>query len=364
VTTVAIAYNRTGDEWQMFVYPRARDALAKTATYTLLTSPRKRLIGFLPLDEYFSLSDYEAMQLEAVFGPPLHATEAVGRGKFDVEVVMVPPSDAVPGPAEGGSLARKRATWNHQPRNGLVARLARAVLARDPSCLGQLSVALPEFIINLGRSPRVVVLVESSEHARRLHAELPDWRLMDALQASPEGTAARRIGRRPGTIVTATAADREMLQADVVVLADGGTLSAEFKERRFARRDRPLWMLDVADAVLGSVGERIEAYQRRGWKVDGKRRLIVPKARSRKPPTPTVTVDWLEEQLRFGDHDLRYVLGDDRWLPLGERPIDAYDDAAPRDRSRPARQAPRPLPDAASNAQGRHDGPSRPSGGR
>jgi hypothetical protein len=111
------------------------------------------------------------------------------------------------------------------------------------------------------------------------------------------------------TIATVTAASQDRLRAETVVLADGGTISVAQKEQLFGVADRPVWMLDLADAVLGSVPARIQEYRRQGWSVSGIRRPIEPSRIGRRSESlEGETVDWLSEQFRFGERDLNCLL--------------------------------------------------------
>src|SRR5438045_3325089 len=92
--------------------------------------------------------------------------------------VILMPSPPMMTSASWSALRRKRRTiWHNWMRNRLVARVAKASLAQDKQELRSLGIRWRD---KQGIwTHRVVVLVESTEHAKEMSKLLRDWEVLD-----------------------------------------------------------------------------------------------------------------------------------------------------------------------------------------
>ena len=139
----------------------ARHALAERAQGPL-TAPdlRCRLFGFISLDDSFSQRERD--RLAATFGFQRCDVPGPGTQRVVVRTVQVPFRAARPTCESLGSLKR-HGIWRCHHRNRLIARQAKEI----------------------GQGRRVVVLVDSLEHAACLCRRLPEWPVRIGGHAEP-----------------------------------------------------------------------------------------------------------------------------------------------------------------------------------
>ena len=159
------------------------------------------------------------------------------------------------------AFKRKRSqVWDNAERNDLIARTAENFAADARKTLRRCGatvdgVRFPAY----GVRPRVVVLAETSYHARRLGTRLPRWEVRDAppvvadypwwdVDADPDEALP------PGRIVTLMHAVRYGIACDVLVRATAGTGALNWNIiRSGSHREgtRPMLVVDFSDESGG-----------------------------------------------------------------------------------------------------------------
>src|SRR3954465_2544466 len=138
-------------------------------------------------------------------------------------VILLPSPPCATSPRWPALRRKRRTLWRNAARNLLVARVAAACLARDRKALKEMGVPCTRKKSH-GGAPRVVILVESTEHAQALGALLPGWEVLDAvptLDVEEEPEDEEESGRPPGRVVTWMHATYLGVRADVLVRATG-----------------------------------------------------------------------------------------------------------------------------------------------
>jgi hypothetical protein len=190
-----------------------------------------RVVGFL--DRRAQPSIYERDRLPGFFGFEELALPGHGLAELKVEVVWVkvkggPPID------KGLDIVgiKRQGIWRHPVRNRRIVALAKAIRQNR----GRLEREFPAVALALAQvaNPRVLILVESFEHAAVLAARLPGWSRRTGAQGEvgkvgANGEAANGRGTRnrarQADEVIATFADLKHLRLadyDVLIRADGG----------------------------------------------------------------------------------------------------------------------------------------------
>jgi hypothetical protein len=176
---------------------------------------------------------------------------------------------------------KRRAVWDNDPRNDLIAGVARALKAGDRAALWGYGLFPDGDAAASAGGRAVTILTESPRHGRELLRRLPGWRLW-AL-APPPGPVAEAIDDDPlrawvldNVILTWARADRiEAFGTEVVVRADGQPWPLDFKgfPGRWPMPGPEVLLIDVADDFDGVAREATRARQRdyaaRGWPSDG-----------------------------------------------------------------------------------------------
>lgn len=222
--------------------------------------------------EQRQLSTGDLLRLEAMAGPvicepnsPLAETE-----------VLICRAISLPVSANLDPLARKRERiWRNKRRNELIARCARAFDHHDLVSLmnlGLMVVPTDEEWLELAAEIKVVILVESHEHARALARFLPDWPVL-SMSTSASSSSAQAPAPRYA-IVTLTYAMADGIEADVLIRGDGGTFPMNlpgFPPDAVTARAGRVYLIDFDDAEANDprgandFAGRVRDYQGRGW---------------------------------------------------------------------------------------------------
>jgi hypothetical protein len=213
------------------------------------------------------------VRLEQMAGPVIHH---IGKARAPVRVVVLA-TPACTAAAAATPLERKRVLyWKNATRNAHVAAAARTLVRRDRAALRDLGFSKKDVRAVLGTAKhRVVVLVESPEHGRRLLPLLPGWglRRLPAQHAGAAGNDNPKNVTGPA-VVTAAYAATKGIRADVVIRATGGGWPLRvrgFPPRRADGNAAAVVLVDFDDhfdvrAARDST-HRMEHYRRRGWHV-------------------------------------------------------------------------------------------------
>lgn len=179
-------------ERSILVLVEAERAVQAVAASTSGSRPYSRVYGYV----YAGVSRDAAaeLRLTALAGEVLYATPTTttpGR------VLMIPAPSASMSP-RGRGLQRKRQTiWKNRPRNRRVAQVARVFLDQDRDDLQECGIHLDAN--ELQEVQRVVVLVESTAHARELRSLLPGWPLLDQVPEELKPSMARPTCQQTST---------------------------------------------------------------------------------------------------------------------------------------------------------------------
>lgn len=197
----------------VLLLPCGEEAAADTAACTVAGKGFARIYAFVrPQRRPDRLL---RLRLEQMAGPVIRR---LARPRVSVRVVMLPtPACAIA--TSSTALERKRTLyWHNEARNERVAAVARVVVKADPLMLKAVGLRNQDvrMLRNMDTS-RVVVLVETPEHGRRLLPLLPPgWRMLDA-----EAVEDKHTTFQGPAVVTAVYASRRRIRANVVIRATG-----------------------------------------------------------------------------------------------------------------------------------------------
>lgn len=213
--------DRSSHDWPILIFADAESARSDTGMRQAVSMPDSLIYAVVSTD--LKLDQEVLLRLRVTCGPELYRlTDAPFTGTA-VTVLLVRAKRKRRG-SPSNPLCRKRThLWHNDPRNQQVAELAKAFAAADFETLGQLGVpveALQQQLQDLGRQPRVAIIVESPNHARRLRQMLPEWQI-----AAGARLADKDLPMLPQecdrTILTLTRALAAGVLADVVIRAEG-----------------------------------------------------------------------------------------------------------------------------------------------
>jgi hypothetical protein len=210
------------------------------------------------------------LRLEQLAGRPIFL---VRKRRVRVRVLMMPlPDHAI---AAGiNALDRKRSLiWHNSIRNKRIAEVASAVAARDIRALRRLGFRDEDMTVMHFRAPRIVILVETPEHGRKLLPLLPGWKMLDLMPKDETASPQKPTTREP-VIVTAAFAATKPIRADVVIRATGTEFPMRvkgFPQIVNNRDENEALIIDLLDAMDApaeiDTRRRVEEYQRRGMTV-------------------------------------------------------------------------------------------------
>lgn len=213
--------DRSGHDWPVLIFADAESARSDTGMRQAVSMPDSLIYAIVSTE--MKLDQEDLLRLRVTCGPELYRlTDAPFTGTA-VTVLLVRAKRKRRGSPRNPLRRKRMHLWDNDPRNQQVAELAEAFAAADLVTLGQLGVpveALQQQLQDLGRQPRVAIVVESPNHARRLRLMLPEWQI-----AAGARLADKDLPMLPQecdrTILTLTRALAAGVLADVVIRADG-----------------------------------------------------------------------------------------------------------------------------------------------
>lgn len=253
--------------WDVILVPDPLRSLGSVAVAALsrFSNLDCRVYSFVPRGTKFS--PRERVLLTAISGPLVYRVPGT---KVGTQTVWLNTPDTKPQPNDLPVEWKRHAYWGNRRRNEYVAAVARAFSTGDIRRLRKHGVPIQNNLplIRGDGSPRVVVLVECSEHGRAMQELLPGWPLFTRYAQSPETTAAGTLG----AIVTATRAERRGLTPDVLVVASGAPAQLGL-ERAWPTTDdfddRDVLVVDFnddSDRIMQEAAElRRKQCLQRGW---------------------------------------------------------------------------------------------------
>lgn len=258
VVTLQLAQYVGGDDFDVIVFADDESALSD-GTHTLCAK-WPHATWYACVQDHQVLHENERFHLEEVFGAVIVSPgDALNDG--DVTVVLLPMSRAGSVVLGSGLLRKRRNYWNNLGWNNAIAATASKLAMGEPT-------GIPRSLLPSG-APRVAIIVESTEHGRRLQALLPSWELRtihDYVDCIPCVTGCQ--------IATLTYAATYGISADVIVRADGGAkwpLEDVHFYRNMGSTSRTLVVdfVDNCDAqAVRDTRSRRTAYERRGWMIE------------------------------------------------------------------------------------------------
>ncbi|QDU09618.1 hypothetical protein [Gimesia aquarii] len=221
-----------------------------------------------------SLSSPERLILEAIAGQTIFSN--VPR-ETAVEVLWLkPPSYPTPVVNKRGLAWKQENYWRNDRRNDYIAGIARAFQTDNRKKLKKYGVSFYQgkpHITNPDYS-KIVILVESTEAGRELQKRLTAWELRSVVKGDVGNT---KPTHPEGQIITATKAEKDGIDADVLVNAAGGQGIGAFRSTIAESATRsvqaPGLIIDLADEfdkiAVEDTRSRCRGYEKRGWKQSG-----------------------------------------------------------------------------------------------
>jgi hypothetical protein len=262
---------RTYGKYDILLLPGGEEATGDRACDLAVEGHFRRIYAFTTPQR--RADRHVQVRLEQMAGPVIHH---IRKARAPVRVVVLA-TPACTAAAAATALERKRVLyWKNAARNAHVAAVARTIVERDREALRQLGFSKKDVRAVLGAAKsRVVVLVESPEHGRRLLPLLPGWRLRRLPAQHAGGADNDNPNNVTGpAVVTAAYAAIKGVRADVMIRATGGgwPLRAKgFPPRRDDGNAAAVVVVDFEDEfdvrAARDSGHRLEDYRRRGWHV-------------------------------------------------------------------------------------------------
>lgn len=248
-------------------YGEESTGLAAMDAVTRLNAPRR----YVFVQAHRRHDRHLQLRLEQFGGRVLRFVE---KRRVPVRVLMMPVPDHAVAP-DITALRRKRSLiWHNSIRNGCIAELATALVARDTTFLHRIGCRDEDLRPLDYAAPRVVVVVESPEHGRRLWSLLPGWKVLDLMPRETGESQANKPRNTDPVIVTQVFAGTKPIRADIVIRATGTEFPVRVKgfPRRMnymgANEALLIDFLDHADTGMElETRRRVAEYQRRGMMV-------------------------------------------------------------------------------------------------
>ena len=164
VATFGSVPRDTAGRWDILLLPYGQESTGRGAIDMVTRMDCPRIYACVtpgpPADRLVRL------RLEQIAGPVIGALDSSGAA---VSVVVVPTTGGAVANARTALERKRELYWHNRARNQTVADVARAVVTKDWKALRRYGVQkriVPK--TTAGRTPRVAVLVESTEHGREL----------------------------------------------------------------------------------------------------------------------------------------------------------------------------------------------------
>jgi hypothetical protein len=171
---------------------------------------------------------------------------------------------------------KRRTLWHHPARNHLVADVAEACLKQEKKKLKELAIPCKNGKQGVW-THRVEVLVENTEHAHALAELLPEWDVLDAVEAQEpadeEEDDEEGVPLTSGGIITWMYAARNAIDANYLIRATGwrGKIGLEPRNSWLKTSTRRLTIVDFDDQwdrrASTDTAARVEEYLEQGLEV-------------------------------------------------------------------------------------------------
>lgn len=261
-------------DWDIVLLPDAAKVVKKSFRYSM---------GFFHVDPYrcysfvlpgTSLSAPERLILEAISGQVIFSRGSLGTA---VEVLWLkPPSYPTPVVKQRGLDWKRENYWKNDRRNDFIAGVARAFQTGNTRKLKKYGVSFNQGQPRITNpdDPKIVILVESTAAGRELKNRLTDWELQSVGNGDAGNT---ETTHSEGQIITATKADKDGIDADVLINAAGGqgigALRATAGGSTIRSGQARTLIIDLADEfdkiAVADTHSRRRGYKSRGWKQSG-----------------------------------------------------------------------------------------------
>jgi hypothetical protein len=258
----------------ILLLPDAGQAAGDVGAKAVAEAGVPRVYAFVPVGE--RLDRRTRIRLEGMAGPVIHR---LGPPRAGVNVLLVksPGGTKLTAKGETGLEWKRAAYWGNKSRNKAVVAAVRAFSEGIAEELRRLGLAPGREGLKSGfEQARVVVLVESAEHGRNLVQMLPGALLVDAVPREKGGKEADTdYGPKVPLIITATAAGKKGITANILVCATGGASPLAVKDFPPAADDvedgRDVLLVDFDDsfdkAAMDDTASRLHDYEARGFKL-------------------------------------------------------------------------------------------------
>ncbi|HWL10914.1 MAG TPA: hypothetical protein VNQ76_21075 [Planctomicrobium sp.] len=231
--------------WDLILLPYPLEMLGHRGLHTVGEFAVTPCRFFSFIAPRLELSHRERVLLSVISGPVLHR---VPQQPSPITTAwLTPPETRLP-PTLTGRDWKQQVYYGNRRRNEYVTAVARSFATGDITRLKKFGFPIENQIPLTpgGKAPVVVILVESPEHGRALEQHLPRW----SLQFRKDKKTSVDNAVKRGTIVTIARADRDGINADIVIVASGSptTLHADrFRPQSEGVKQMPLLIVDFAD---------------------------------------------------------------------------------------------------------------------
>jgi hypothetical protein len=263
------------------LFTDASQVLHKDVQRLLQMLRDQRVYGLL--DDRLALSRRERLVIEGSVGPVISRHGQSGDRPVEVRAVFASWTGKDLPDEPLGLKWKRQSIWSNEERNSALSRIAGALTNGNVATLWEFGLFVDDMaVLQEGQKRRVVVLVESVEHANQLARYLPEWPVLRADGSGSEkavrlveigSTTERNQGLPDRAIMTLAAVQRRgRIEADVLVRADGTPwpLDLPFAAGRPEQLGaRPVLLVDLADdhdrTARDATRARMLAYQARDW---------------------------------------------------------------------------------------------------
>ena len=207
-------------------------------------------------------------------------SESMPASPFHVRVVVAESPITSGRFGDMSALERKRTTcWRNNPRNALIAKIARAFAASDVRPLWEAGLLLDENKLPPLRAPLwVAVLVESLQHGRAIAAELPTWEFWHSdPQSDVQHAIEPLFWQTRSTIITTTRASQlDNFSPSVIVNAMATESVLILPTLAMPRITPEMFVVEIADdfdkRAEAATRKRLTSYVTAHCRVDAARR--------------------------------------------------------------------------------------------
>jgi hypothetical protein len=273
VTTYGSVDPRSAGSFHALLVPAGREALGNKAAEVIAHMDFPRRYAFV--DPPHRLDRKDEWRLEMIAGPVIHRLAGhTVQVRVGTLICSIPRSITADSPLE----RKRKAIWHNPLRNKLVADAATELGSGDRNALERLGLVS---IASAVTDPlRVVVLVESTEHAREFSRFLAESPIVDAVPrrrpaSTPQRDGSPELVNSTPVLVTMTVAAQRRVFTDVLVRASGGNGRFDVQGFPDASADAEFHenlVIDIEDQgdpmAQNDSRQRLQDYNNRAWKLE------------------------------------------------------------------------------------------------